>query len=110
MLSPCDLSLDWRNIDYDLLLQISGVLKNTGNNIMLSVDDKKTNAVNFSDGPLMYTYRLAEMKIHIGNTNSRGSEHTIDDKSFGAEVSQISLLKRFLLFWVKISSLDVLLN
>ncbi|XP_012944468.1 carbonic anhydrase-related protein 10 [Aplysia californica] len=34
-------------------------------------------------------HRLAEVKIHIGKVNNRGSEHLIDGKAFGAELQFI---------------------
>ncbi|CAG5126723.1 unnamed protein product, partial [Candidula unifasciata] len=78
-----------RRMSVDVPELVSGVLKNTGNDIMLSLDDVMSNGANFSDGPFMYTYRLAQVKVHIGKTNGRGSEHRIDEKSFAAEIQLI---------------------
>ncbi|KAL8611251.1 hypothetical protein ACOMHN_013682 [Nucella lapillus] len=42
---------------------------------------------NFSDGPLMYTYRVTQLKLHFGKTDTEGSEHSVDGKSFAAEAN-----------------------
>lgn len=72
-----------------LWLQLIGMLVNTGNDITLRIDESKTGGANFSDGPLMYTYRLSEVKVHFGKTDTDGSEHSIDGSSFAAEVRVI---------------------
>ena len=63
---------------------------NTGHDIRLSLDDDSTTTshhhVNISGGPLSYHYRVAELVLHFGSTDSRGSEHTIDSLQFPAEV------------------------
>ncbi|CAL1534574.1 unnamed protein product [Lymnaea stagnalis] len=65
---------------------VKGVYKNTGNYLIFTLDDDISNSANFSDGPFMYTYRMSVIQLHLGTTNSKGSEHRIDGKSFGAEV------------------------
>jgi len=40
-----------------------------------------------SAGPLSYQYRVSELIVHFGVTDSTGSEHTINGLSFPAEVS-----------------------
>lgn len=62
---------------------------NTGHVIKLVVDESSTHYVNISGGPLSYHYRVAELSIHFGATDSTGSEHTISGKYFPAEVLQI---------------------
>ena len=39
-----------------------------------------------SGGPLDSTYQLAQFHAHWGGENARGSEHTVDGKSFSAEL------------------------
>lgn len=38
-------------------------------------------------GPLEGTWRLEQFHLHWGSSNDRGSEHTIDGKTYAAEVS-----------------------
>jgi len=61
-------------------------LTNTGHDIRLSLDDATTHYVNISGGPLSYHYRVAEVVLHFGSSDSVGSEHTIDSTQFPAEV------------------------
>ena len=68
------------------LRQVSGTVTNTGHDIRLSVDETTTHYVNISGGPLSYHYRVAELVLHFGSTDSVGSEHTIDALQFPAEV------------------------
>ena len=37
-------------------------------------------------GPLQHTYRLEQFHFHWGSNDQCGSEHTIDDKQYAAEV------------------------
>jgi len=62
-------------------------LINTGHDIRLILDDPSLHYVNVSAGPLSYQYRVSELIIHFGVTDSTGSEHTINGLSFPAEVS-----------------------
>jgi len=71
----------WRDV-----VQVSGTLMNTGHDIRLSLDEATTHYVNISGGPLSYHYRVAEVSLHFGSTDSVGSEHTIDALQFPAEV------------------------
>nr|KAG5704555.1 hypothetical protein BaRGS_031819 [Batillaria attramentaria] len=68
---------------------VSGTLVNTGNDLTLRVTREgqgEEGSANFSDGPLMYTYRLAQIKLHFGKTDTDGSEHSIDGNAFAAEL------------------------
>ena len=42
--------------------------------------------VELTGGPLQNTYRLEQFHFHWGETDSRGSEHTIDGKEYPSEV------------------------
>jgi len=68
-------------------VQTSGTLINTGHDIRLILDDPSLHYVNISAGPLSYQYRVSELILHFGVTDSTGSEHTINGLSFPAEVS-----------------------
>ena len=59
---------------------------NTGNDLTLRLSDNCSLAANFSDGPLMYTYRVAQLKLHFGKTDTVGSEHFFDGNGFAAVV------------------------
>jgi len=60
---------------------------NTGHDIRLMLDESSgSQHVNITGGPLSYHYRVAELVLHFGSTDSRGSEHTIDELQFPAEV------------------------
>ena len=68
------------------VVQTSGTLINTGHDIRLILDDPSLHYVNISAGPLSYQYRVSELILHFGVTDSTGSEHTINELSFPAEV------------------------
>jgi len=68
------------------VVQTSGTLINTGHDIRLILDDPSLHYVNISAGPLSYQYRVSELILHFGVTDSTGSEHTINGLSFPAEV------------------------
>ena len=69
-----------------LLFKINGNLTNTRNDITLYVESGLVLQLNVSAGPLQYLYHLHEIKVHFGQDDSRGSEHTINSLSFPAEV------------------------
>lgn len=66
--------------------KINGNLTNTGNDVTLYVDDLLIPFLNVTAGPLQYTYHLHQMKLHFGQDDTRGSEHTINGLSFPAEL------------------------
>lgn len=68
------------------LFQISGYLLNTGHDVTFELDDPGYNLINVSYGPLSYLYRIRQIKVHFGNDDMHGSEHTIQGRSFPAEV------------------------
>ena len=78
---------------------MGGILVNTGHsvewraltslqfpNATLSSRPEMTPA-NVSGGPLSYTYTLTHARLHFGDKDSHGSEHTINKIKFPAEVS-----------------------
>jgi len=74
-------------------VKTSGTLINTGHDIRLILDDPSLHYVNISAGPLSYQYRVSELILHFGVTDSTGSEHTINGLSFPAEVRRFPRLK-----------------
>lgn len=59
---------------------------NSGHDLTFEVDESTEWGVNISMGPLSYRYRAANLKVHFGSRDERGSEHTIADRAFVAEV------------------------
>ncbi|XP_018651904.1 carbonic anhydrase-related [Schistosoma mansoni] len=58
---------------------------NTGQDLQMKILDSTTIIV-FSEGPLVYDYRLFGAIIKFGSKSSRGSDHQIDGISFPAEL------------------------
>ena len=52
----------------------------------LQLSPSSSRLCNFSDGPLMYTYRMDRLTVHFGNADDSGSEHLFGGKGFSAEV------------------------
>jgi len=77
------------------LLQIDGTLTNTGHDVKLLLDDALNSAsaayINVSGGPLAYQYRVHELSLHFGRDDAHGSEHSINNQHFPAEVSTVSI-------------------
>lgn len=67
-----------------LSFQISGTMYNTGRHVSFRPDPLQL--VNVSGGPLLYSHRLQELRLHFGSEDGFGSEHQIDGESFSAEV------------------------
>lgn len=57
-------------------------LKNNGHSIMCQIKQKSE----LSGGPLKGKYRLEQFHLHWGSQDNKGSEHTIDGKSYAAEL------------------------
>ncbi|XP_071124907.1 carbonic anhydrase-related protein 10-like [Mytilus edulis] len=66
--------------------KIKGILLNTGRDLKLVVKDTDEKPFIFTGGPLSYEYTLFEIKIHFGDNNTRGSEHSIGGKMFPLEI------------------------
>ncbi|KAM6452550.1 carbonic anhydrase-related protein 11 isoform 3-T3 [Liasis olivaceus] len=69
------------------LFKISGTMYNTGRHVSFRPDPLQL--VNVSGGPLPYSHRLQEIRLHFGSEDGFGSEHRIDGDSFSAEVQLI---------------------
>ncbi|KTG42018.1 hypothetical protein cypCar_00021048 [Cyprinus carpio] len=67
--------------------KVSGTMYNTGRHVSLRPD--KSHLVNISGGPLSYSYRLEEIRLHFGTEDSRGSEHLLNGQAFPGEVQLI---------------------
>ncbi|KAL4230275.1 Carbonic anhydrase-related protein 10 [Mactra antiquata] len=65
---------------------VNGILRNNKRDITYFIHNSSEPSVNITSGPLSYTYRLYQIKLHYGVNNSVGSEHTIDGKSFVGEI------------------------
>lgn len=59
---------------------------NTGRDLKFIVKNMDDNPFTFSGGPFSYKYTLFEMKVHFGDNNSKGSEHSIGGRKFPVEV------------------------
>lgn len=57
---------------------------NTGKHVSLRPD--KAHLVNISGGPLGYSYRLEEVRLHFGSEDAQGSEHLLNGQGFPGEV------------------------
>ncbi|XP_055521456.1 LOW QUALITY PROTEIN: carbonic anhydrase-related protein 10-like, partial [Leucoraja erinacea] len=64
--------------------KVSGTMYNTGRHVSLRLD--KEPLVNMSGGPLTYSYRLEEVRLHFGSEDSQGSEHLLNGQAFSGEV------------------------
>ncbi|XP_066498647.1 carbonic anhydrase-related protein 10 isoform X2 [Hoplias malabaricus] len=67
--------------------QISGTMYNTGHHVSLRPD--RSHLVNVSGGPLGYSYRLEEIRLHFGSEDHQGSEHLLNGRAFPGEVQLI---------------------
>lgn len=68
-----------------IALQVSGTMYNTGRHVSLRLD--KEHLVNISGGPMTYSHRLEEIRLHFGSEDSQGSEHLLNGQAFSGEVS-----------------------
>lgn len=57
---------------------------NTGRHVSLRLD--KEHLVNISGGPMTYSHRLEEIRLHFGSEDSQGSEHLLNGQAFSGEV------------------------
>eukprot|EP00064_Thunnus_orientalis_P003559 superscaffoldBa00000293_g3568 len=64
--------------------RMGGTMYNTGKHVSLRPD--KAHLVNISGGPLGYSYRLEEVRLHFGSEDSQGSEHLLNGQGFPGEV------------------------
>ncbi|XP_072926276.1 carbonic anhydrase 5A, mitochondrial isoform X1 [Hemitrygon akajei] len=90
--SPINLSSDRSVYDPQLKpLEISYdpssclLLRNNGYFFQVEFEDSKDNSV-ISNGPLQNHYRLNQFHFHWGAENNRGSEHTVNNQVYPAEL------------------------
>lgn len=57
-----------------------------GQGLLFTVDNSSKPTINVTGGPLSYKYEFHQMLLHFGLSDEVGSEHTIANKSFPAEV------------------------
>ncbi|XP_071083200.1 carbonic anhydrase-related protein 10-like isoform X1 [Haliotis cracherodii] len=79
-----------RRLTIEIPITIHGTLVNTGRDVTLVVDESSYSSLNISDGPLMYHYRVAQIKLHFGSEDDHGSEHTIEGTPFSAEIQLVA--------------------
>ncbi|XP_072926278.1 carbonic anhydrase 5A, mitochondrial isoform X3 [Hemitrygon akajei] len=92
--SPINLSSDRSVYDPQLKpLEISYdpssclLLRNNGYFFQVEFEDSKDNSV-ISNGPLQNHYRLNQFHFHWGAENNRGSEHTVNNQVYPAELGR----------------------
>lgn len=66
------------------LFQVGGTMYNTGRHVSLRLD--KEHLVNISGGPMTYSHRLEEIRLHFGSEDGQGSEHLLNGQAFSGEV------------------------
>lgn len=62
---------------------------NTGRHVSLRLD--KEHLVNISGGPMTYSHRLEEIRLHFGSEDGQGSEHLLNGQAFSGEVREPAL-------------------
>ncbi|KAM7371262.1 hypothetical protein PAMP_010749 [Pampus punctatissimus] len=67
--------------------QVGGTMYNTGRHVSLRLD--KEHLVNISGGPMTYSHRLEEIRLHFGSEDGQGSEHLLNGQAFSGEVQLI---------------------
>ncbi|ELW62249.1 Carbonic anhydrase-related protein 10 [Tupaia chinensis] len=65
---------------------------NTGRHVSLRLD--KEHLVNISGGPMTYSHRLEEIRLHFGSEDSQGSEHLLNGQAFSGEMHSLRLLSQ----------------
>lgn len=71
------------------MLQMKGLLRNTGRDITVELQGEGYSSINISLGPLSYRYRAVKLQFHFANKDTNGSEHRIGGTSFPVEVSKV---------------------
>uniref|UniRef100_A0A673KM56 Carbonic anhydrase-related protein 10 n=1 Tax=Sinocyclocheilus rhinocerous TaxID=307959 RepID=A0A673KM56_9TELE len=67
--------------------KVGGTMYNTGRHVSLRLD--KEHLVNISGGPMTYSHRLEEIRLHFGSEDGQGSEHLLNGQAFSGEVQLI---------------------
>ena len=73
-----------------LVPQVGGTMYNTGRHVSLRLD--KEHLVNISGGPMTYSHRLEEIRLHFGSEDGQGSEHLLNGQAFSGEVRRLHLI------------------
>ncbi|XP_072171213.1 carbonic anhydrase-related protein 10-like [Diadema setosum] len=81
-------------LEIDSPLTINGIVNNTGRGISF-FPDPLMNGTYISRGPLSYRYRLTEIRLHFGEQDSVGSEHTVGGRAFPGELQLIFYNENF---------------
>jgi len=87
---------------YDLKLKqygpdLTGKITNTGHSLQFTPDVSNSDLPSFVKGPVGEDeYKLLQFHFHWGSSNDRGSEHTIDGKSFAMEMHMVHINKKYL--------------
>ncbi|XP_063593354.1 carbonic anhydrase-related protein 10-like [Penaeus indicus] len=66
--------------------EVKGQLVNTGHSLEWRVLTSSALPLNLSGGPLSYTYSISHLRMHFGERDLQGSEHTIANYAFPAEL------------------------
>jgi carbonic anhydrase len=61
-------------------------IQNTGHGWKVDIPDQLAEKSSLTGGPLQHNYRLAQFHCHWGKDCSAGSEHTVNGKSYAAEL------------------------
>lgn len=77
------------NASSSALPQVGGTMYNTGRHVSLRLD--KEHLVNISGGPMTYSHRLEEIRLHFGSEDGQGSEHVLNGQAFSGEVCALSV-------------------
>ena len=78
----------------------SFIVLNNGHGLKVNFPDK---VYNVTGGGLPGEYTTAQLHIHWGEVDGRGSEHTVDKKKYAAEARVNSFSLFFLLFFSQMS-------
>lgn len=71
--------------NYDKMPTANYTLKNNGHTLQVDFSEK---FFNVSGGGLKGVYTTVQYHLHWGSDKSQGSEHTMDNKAYPAEVSK----------------------
>nr|ANJ65967.1 carbonic anhydrase [Hydroides elegans] len=69
--------------------RVNASMQNNGHFVHITIDSSSKHLVNISGGPLQYHYHVSDIVIHFGETNSEGSEHSIDGRFHSGEIQII---------------------
>ncbi|XP_061611743.1 carbonic anhydrase-related protein 10a isoform X3 [Phyllopteryx taeniolatus] len=70
--------------------KVRGTMYNTGRHVSVRLD--KEHLVNISGGPMMYSHRLEEIRLHFGSEDNQGSEHLLNGQAFSGEYALYMVL------------------